>query len=38
MLKSPRSPSHISPMTPAQQILQDTFGYPELVGKIVVLL
>ena len=33
MLKSPRSPSHISPMTPAQQILQDTFGYPDFRGN-----
>ena len=33
MLKSPRSPSPISPMTPAQQILQDTFGYPDFRGN-----
>ena len=33
MLKSPIPKKHPHPMTPAQQILQDTFGYPNFRGN-----
>ena len=33
MLKSPIPQKHPHPMTPAQQILQDTFGYPNFRGN-----